>query len=119
MNRLKLHSTLLLTIFSLLFISCQGQKVTTAQTKLSTDARVDSLMKLMTLEEKIGQTVMYSGSGAVTGPTVNTNFRAFIKNAEVGAMLNVYSAKGTRNLQKLAVENTRLGIPLLFGYESR
>lgn len=117
MDRLKLSNTLFLTGFLLLFISCQGQKVITNKTKLSTDAKVDSLMKLMTLEEKIGQTVMYSGSGAVTGPTVNADFRTYIKEGNVGAMLNVYSAKGTRNLQKLAVENTRLGIPLLFGYD--
>ncbi|TGV02170.1 glycoside hydrolase family 3 N-terminal domain-containing protein [Flavivirga rizhaonensis] len=81
------------------------------------DVKVDSLMRLMTLQEKIGQTVMYSGGWTVTGPTVSSNNKKYIKEGNVGAMLNVYSAKGTRDLQKLAVEETRLGIPLLFGYD--
>jgi beta-glucosidase len=81
------------------------------------EAKVDSLMKLMTLEEKIGQTVMYGGDWSVTGPSTKTDFLKYIKEGSVGAMLNVYTAKGTRDLQKLAVEETRLGIPLLFGYD--
>ncbi|MEZ4802964.1 MAG: glycoside hydrolase family 3 N-terminal domain-containing protein [Gelidibacter sp.] len=81
------------------------------------ETKVDSLMKLMTLEEKIGQTVMYGGDWSVTGPTTNTDFLKYIKEGSVGAMLNVYTAKGTRDLQKVAVEETRLGIPLLFGYD--
>ncbi len=81
------------------------------------ESKVDSLMNLMTLEEKIGQTVMYGGDWSVTGPTTKTDFVAYIKQGSVGAMLNVYTAKGTRDLQKVAVEETRLGIPLLFGYD--
>ncbi len=81
------------------------------------NAEVDSLMALMTLQEKIGQTVMYSGGWSITGPTVSSNNKKFIKEGNVGAMLNVYSVKGTRDLQKMAVEETRLGIPLLFGYD--
>ncbi|MEW4924866.1 beta-glucosidase BglX [Algibacter sp. 2305UL17-15] len=100
------------------FLSCKSSVAQTASpSTTSYEQKVDSLMNLMTLQEKVGQTVMYSGSGAVTGPTVNKNFRTYIKDAEVGAMLNVYSAKATRDLQKLAVEETRLGIPLLFGYD--
>ncbi len=81
------------------------------------NAQVDSLMALMTLQEKIGQTVMYSGGWSITGPTVSSDNKKYIKEGSVGAMLNVYSAKGTRELQKMAVEETRLGIPLLFGYD--
>lgn len=81
------------------------------------ETKVDSLMNLMTLKEKIGQTVMYSGGWTVTGPTISVNNKKYIKEGSVGAMLNVYSVKGTMDLQKLAVEETRLGIPLLFGYD--
>ncbi|WP_163514817.1 glycoside hydrolase family 3 N-terminal domain-containing protein [Gelidibacter japonicus] len=81
------------------------------------EAKIDSLMNLMTLEEKIGQTVMYGGGWAKTGPFVNTDYEKYIREGSVGAMLNVYTAKATRDLQKIAVENTRLGIPLLFGYD--
>lgn len=81
------------------------------------EAKIDSLMNLMTLEEKIGQTVMYGGGWAKTGPFVNTDYEKYIREGSVGAMLNVYTSKATRDLQKIAVENTRLGIPLLFGYD--
>ncbi|MCK7590679.1 beta-glucosidase BglX [Subsaxibacter sp. CAU 1640] len=81
------------------------------------EAKVDSLMKLMTLEEKIGQTVMYGGGWDKTGPTVSTDNVKFIKEGNMGAMLNVYTAKATRDLQKIAVEESRLGIPILFGYD--
>lgn len=81
------------------------------------EAKVDSLMKLMTLEEKIGQTVMYGGNWSKTGPSISTDNKKYIREGSVGAMLNVYSAKGTRELQKVAVEESRLGIPLLFGYD--
>lgn len=116
-NRIS-QSLLIITVFAAI-ISCNNSENTITKNNTSTifDKKVDSIMQLMTLQEKIGQTVMYSGSGAVTGPTVNKNYRKFIKEGSVGAMLNVYSAKGTRELQKLAVEETRLGIPLLFGYD--
>ncbi|MDO6760001.1 glycoside hydrolase family 3 N-terminal domain-containing protein [Tamlana sp. 2_MG-2023] len=81
------------------------------------DAKIDSLMDLMTLKEKIGQTVMYSGDLTVTGPVVSNNNQKYVKEGVVGAMLNVFSAKATKDLQKIAVEETRLGIPLLFGYD--
>ena len=79
--------------------------------------KVDSLMSLMTLKEKIGQTIMYSGDWVTTGPIVSSNNIKLLKDGNLGAMLNVYSAKKTKELQKIAVEETRLGIPLLFGYD--
>ena len=79
--------------------------------------KVDSLMSLMTLKEKIGQTIMYSGDWVTTGPIVSSNNINLLKDGNLGAMLNVYSAKKTKELQKIAVEETRLGIPLLFGYD--
>lgn len=81
------------------------------------EAKVDSLMQLMTLQEKIGQTIMYSGSWDRTGPVVSTNNAKYIREGNLGAMLNAFTVKGTRNLQKIAVEESRLGIPLLFGYD--
>jgi beta-glucosidase len=81
------------------------------------EAKVDSLMQLMTLQEKIGQTVMYGGSWDQTGPIVGSDNGKFIREGNMGAMLNAMSVKGTRDLQKVAVEESRLGIPLLFGYD--
>ncbi|MGS2725280.1 glycoside hydrolase family 3 N-terminal domain-containing protein [Psychroserpens sp. BH13MA-6] len=81
------------------------------------EAKVDSLMNLMTLQEKIGQTVMYSGHWDQTGPIIGTDNGKYIREGHMGAMLNAMSVKGTRDLQKLAMEESRLGIPLLFGYD--
>ncbi|SDS18545.1 beta-glucosidase BglX [Winogradskyella sediminis] len=81
------------------------------------EAKVDSLMNLMTLQEKIGQTVMYSGHWDQTGPFVGADNGKYIREGNMGAMLNAMSVKGTRDLQKIAVEESRLGIPLLFGYD--
>lgn len=106
---------LVITVFSCKTESNNSSTNTSVATPY--DAKVDSLMSLMTLQEKIGQTVMYSGGWSVTGPVVSSNNQKFIREGSVGAMLNVYSVKGTRDLQKMAVEETRLGIPLLFGYD--
>ncbi|OMP31421.1 glycoside hydrolase family 3 N-terminal domain-containing protein [Mangrovimonas sp. DI 80] len=81
------------------------------------EAQVDSLIKLMTLQEKIGQTVMYGGSWDQTGPIVGTDNGKLIREGNMGGMLNAFTVKGTRDLQKVAVEESRLGIPLLFGYD--
>ncbi len=79
---------------------------------------VDSVLSLMTLEEKIGQLAQLSGNGEVTGPvTLNNQYQEAIRKGEVGSMLNINSASYTRKIQKIAVEETRLGIPLLFGYD--
>ena len=88
-----------------------------AQRDSEMDRFITNLMSRMTLEEMIGQTVMYTGGWDVTGPIVNENYVDYLKAGHVGAMLNVYTAAGTGRLQKTAVEETRLGIPLLFGYD--
>ncbi|WP_233565273.1 beta-glucosidase BglX [Aquimarina sp. AD10] len=82
--------------------------------------KVDALLAKMTLKEKIGQLVLYNGSWDVTGPPSDVGNKEKyekLKNGEVGAMLNVTSVAGTRELQSKVVENSRLKIPLLFGYD--
>lgn len=85
------------------------------------EARVDSVMKLMTLEEKIGQLNQYNGFWEITGPSPKEGQAAKkyadLKNGLVGSMLNVKGVKDVRALQKIAVEETRLGIPLIFGFD--
>ena len=66
--------------------------------------KVDSIMSLMTLDEKIGQTIMYSGDWNKTGPYVTSDNMKFLKEGNLGSMLNVYTSKGTKELQKIAVE---------------
>ncbi len=82
--------------------------------------KIDSLLSIMTLKEKIGQLVLYSGSWDVTGPPSdigNKEKYEKLKNGEVGAMLNVTTVAGTKELQETVIENSRLKIPLLFGYD--
>nr|WP_320120453.1 beta-glucosidase BglX [uncultured Marinifilum sp.] len=85
------------------------------------DQFVDELLSQMTLEEKIGQLNQYTSHWEMTGPAPKNSSAQKrledIKNGRVGSMLNVFGAKATYEAQKLAVENSRLGIPLLFGYD--
>jgi len=85
------------------------------------EQRVDSILKLMTLEEKVGQMNQYNGFWEVTGPAPKDGQAAkkydHLKKGWVGSMLNVVGVKDVRALQKIAVEETRLGIPLIFGYD--
>ena len=81
------------------------------------EERVDSVMKLMTIEDKIGQLTLFTSDWAVTGPTLREGYRDDIKAGKVGAIFNAHTAAYNRELQRIAVEETRLGIPLLFGYD--
>jgi beta-glucosidase len=78
---------------------------------------VDSVLALMTLEEKLGQLMQYSGYQAVTGPGEPVAGDAQIRNSQVGSFLNVHGAANTRRLQRMAMEETRLKIPLVFAHD--
>ena len=78
---------------------------------------IDNLMKRMTLEEKVGQLVQYSADMSTTGATVRPDYERDIKQGMVGSMFNAYTPEFTRKLQRLAVEETRLKIPLLFAFD--
>jgi len=85
--------------------------------KKSIEQRIDSVMKLMTLEEKVGQMNQYSGVWEHTGPiTEENNLLGQIREGKVGSMLNINGVAHTRELQELAMK-TRLKIPLLFGQD--
>lgn len=81
------------------------------------DHKVDSVMKLMTLTEKIGQMVLYTSDWDVTGPSLKKGYLDEIRKGNCGNIFNAHTAAYTRKLQKIAVEESRLGIPLLFGYD--
>ncbi|UXX79161.1 beta-glucosidase BglX [Reichenbachiella carrageenanivorans] len=110
-----------IVVMAITLTGCGGNMQKKQSTTGPFAAQVDSLMSLMTLEEKAGQLNLYAGSWEFTGPVPKdvNNQQKFenIKSGKVGAMLNVITADGTREAQKLAVENSRLGIPLLFGYD--
>ena len=79
--------------------------------------RVDSLLRVMTLEEKIGQMVLFTSDWTVTGPSIRQGYLDDIRSGRCGNIFNAYTSEYTRELQRVAVEETRLGIPLLFGYD--
>lgn len=81
------------------------------------EQRVDSVMALMTLDDMIGQMNLFTSDWAVTGPTLRDNYKADILKGKVGAIFNAHTAAYNRELQRMAVEETRLGIPLIFGYD--
>jgi beta-glucosidase len=81
------------------------------------DRFVAELMAKMTLDEKIGQLTLLTSNWESTGPTMRDSYKEDIRAGRVGAIFNAYTAKYTRELQALAVEGTRLKIPLLFGYD--
>jgi len=78
---------------------------------------VDSLLRVMTLDEKIGQLVLYTSDWDVTGPSIRSGYVDDIRSGKCGNIFNAYTAEYTRKLQEIAVNETRLGIPLLFGYD--
>ena len=98
------------------FIGCKTTRKTTASPSVQL-SRVDSLLGLMTLEEKIGQLSLFTSDWDVTGPTLRDSYKADIISGKVGAIFNAHTAGYTCELQRMAVEETRLGIPLIFGYD--
>ncbi len=86
-----------------------------------TEERIDLLMKQMTIEEKVGQMNQYNGFWEVTGPAPkggNAEVKyEHLRKGWVGSMLNVRGVKEVRAVQKIAVEETRLGIPLIIGFD--
>ncbi len=113
----------ILVIFAaLMFVILQtgptfGQAVADAETESNIDAKVDSVLNLMTLEEKIGQMTLFTSDLATTGPTIRDDYVKLIKDGKVGALFNAYGVDYTTKLQTMATEETRLGIPLLFAYD--
>jgi beta-glucosidase len=81
------------------------------------EARVDSLLQLMTLEEKIGQMTQFSANWSITGPVMSDDFKPYLEKGLIGSIFNATSVEGIRSFQKYAVDSTRLGIPILFGQD--
>ena len=82
---------------------------------------ISDLMSKMTLDEKVGQMNQYNGFWDATGPLPKKGYEKGryddLRNGLVGSMLNVTGVKNVSALQKIAVEETRLGIPLIFGFD--
>ena len=101
----------------LFFISFQNYN----QKDLKKEKFISDLISKMTIEEKAGQMNQYNGFWDATGQMPEGDYQKKryneLKNGLVGSMLNVIGVKEIRALQKIAVEETRLGIPLIFGHD--
>ncbi len=98
-------------------IICLCITILTFSQKKSIDQKVDSVLRLMTLEEKIGQMNQYNDDWKATGPVTVDNTKANqIRKGQVGSLLNSLGTERTRSWQNIAMES-RLKIPLLFGLD--
>lgn len=82
-----------------------------------TEKKVAGLMKQMTLEEKIGQCVLFASKGMITGPKTSEKMDDYVRSGACGNVFGIRTASETRRIQQMAVENSRLRIPLLFGMD--
>ncbi|MDP2886536.1 MAG: glycoside hydrolase family 3 N-terminal domain-containing protein [Ignavibacteria bacterium] len=95
------HKPFLILLFILPFCSLRAQSLI--------DRRVDSLLALMTVDEKVGQLVQYSGTSAQR--------ETLVRQGRIGSFLNVLGTNSTREVQRIAVDESRLKIPLIFGFD--
>ena len=113
-------------LIPMMFLVGSGCMLGTAQTQGPSNAqlaskevntRVEALLKQMTLNEKIGQLVQFA-AGYATGPNAsNLKYDELAAKGQVGSMLNVVGAEATNHYQHIAVEKSRLHIPILFGQD--
>ncbi len=106
----------------ILLTSCQPtEQKQTESSDSNIEKRVTDLLSQMTLDEKIGQLNQFTSFWEMTGPApenVDTMvLYSLIKEGQIGSMLNVTGVAATRRVQEWAVDSSRLGIPLIFGYD--
>ena len=111
----KIPLVLIILLLAVVFPACESRVEQGADTQMN--AFVDDLMSKMTLEEKIGQLNLPGSGDIVTGQTASSNIGQKIKNGEVGGLLNIKSMEKIRDVQRVAVEESRLKIPLIFGMD--
>ena len=111
---LRNYFTLLLLLFTLTVFSQKKKKTVEIAPK---EIFVSDLMSKMTVEEKIGQLNLPTSGDITTGQTNSSDVAKNIKDGKVGGLFNIKSASKIREVQKIAVEQSRLKIPLLFGMD--
>lgn len=115
------NKNIFIGVFTLFSITLSAQSKAHLDKKRPIEERITLLMKEMTLEEKIGQMNQYNGFWDVTGPAPKGGSSELkyehLRKGWVGSMLSVRGVKQVRAVQKIAVEETRLGIPLIIGFD--
>lgn len=85
--------------------------------RVTPDSHVDELIASMTLEEKAGQLTQWGAQQTPTGPRVRQGGEDDIRRGRVGSILGAWGVESTHRLQELAVEQSRLRVPLLFAFD--
>ncbi|WP_276090737.1 beta-glucosidase BglX [Pedobacter sp. JY14-1] len=109
------HLFLLTILFNATALFAQKKPVSTASQKMNTF--IGGLMAKMTVDEKIGQLNLLTGGEATTGAAVSTNVEVKIKNGQVGGIFSLTTPARIRKAQEIAVTQTRLKIPIIFGQD--
>lgn len=103
---------------TLLVVSCNSEKNNSKATNDNPfEEKVDSILSLMTLEEKLGQLNLPSAGQFTTGQATNSDIGGKIEKGLVGGLFNIKSVASIKDIQKIAVEKSRLKIPLTFGMD--
>lgn len=104
-------------LFILLVFICKAQNLANGYSLKTVEQKADSVLQLMTLDEKIGQMNQYNGDWEATGPiTKDGDKQNQIRKGMLGSILNVTGVEHTKDLQEMAMQS-RLKIPLLFGQD--
>lgn len=118
-KKISFSSLLIILISFVIMQSCSSGDGTNSNNEM--EKKVSELIKQMTLEEKLGQLNQFSNPYISTGTSEsmeqNQNYDDMIRKGLVGSFLNVLGAEETMRLQKIAIEESRLGIPIIFGYD--
>lgn len=118
MNKLFNLKTATIVLVTATLFSCNTNSNSTKKNSENPfEAQVDSILNLMTIEEKLGQLNLPSSGDITTGASESSNVAKNIEDGKVGGLFNIKTVEKIRQVQKIAVEKSRLGIPLIFGMD--
>ncbi|WP_372753460.1 beta-glucosidase BglX [Mariniflexile sp.] len=104
-------------IITLGLVACNSNKQANVSKENPFEAKVDSVLNLMTIEEKIGQLNLPSSGDITTGQAKSSNIAKKIEEGKVGGLFNIKSVAKIKEVQRIAVEKSKLKIPLIFGMD--
>ncbi|SFZ94317.1 beta-glucosidase [Flaviramulus basaltis] len=119
MSKLINTKTISIFIVALIFIGCNSNQTKSSSTLEDNpfEFKIDSILNLMTLEEKIGQLNLPSAGQFTTGQATNSDIGSKIEKGLVGGLFNIKTVASIKEMQKIAIEKSRLKIPLIFGMD--
>jgi len=119
MKNLSKINIFIFSLMTLLVVSCNSEKNNSKTTSNENpyQEKVDSILSLMTLEEKLGQLNLPSAGQFTTGQATNSDIGGKIEKGLVGGLFNIKSVASIKDIQKISMEKSRLKIPLTFGMD--